>query len=139
MLRIYCALAALVFLSTSVEGGTIRSRSGATARVANSATPAFQCLIDKLDASGYKINFMGGWRKHGSVRESLHPAGLALDINQYRRNVTRPRIGPDATAMASACGLIHGAVWRNADAGHFQLGGWAGVHHKHKRRYAMVR
>jgi hypothetical protein len=55
-------------------------------------------------------------------RHSLHPAGLTLDINQYSRNVARPRI-PKA-AMARVCGLIH--------AGRFQLGGWAGrtKHHR---------
>lgn len=132
-IAMHLALAlALACVASNAEAGTVRSRSGATAHVADRAVRHFQCLVDKLDASGYKIRFMGGWRKHGSVKRSLHPAGLALDINQYSRNVTRPRIPKAATAMARACGLIHGEVWGWADAGHFQLGDWAGRKHKHR-------
>lgn len=116
----------LCFLAVPANAGNIHSHSGATAQVAQAAAGAFQCLVDGLDGIGYQIHFMGGWRAHGSVRGSLHPAGLALDINQYARNVTRPRMPSAATGIASSCGLIHGAVWRNADTGHFQQGGWSG-------------
>ena len=135
-MRIAALAAALAFacVASSSHAGTVRSRSGATAHVADRAVSAFQCLVDRLDASGYRIRFMGGYRRHGSVKHSLHPAGLALDINQYARNITRPRIPPTATSMARACGLIHGEVWGWADAGHFQLGGWAG--RAHGKRYA---
>lgn len=137
MIRTILMVAACVCaLSSLAHAGTVRSKSGATAHVADRAVRHFQCLVDKLDASGYRIKFMGGWRKHGSVRRSLHPAGLALDINQYSRNVTRPRIPKAATAMAQACGLIHGEVWGWSDAGHFQLGGWAGRSKHHRHRYA---
>lgn len=116
--------------------GVVRSASGATARVAGRATGAFQCLVSALDRQGYPIRFMGGWRAHGSVHGSLHPAGLALDINQYRRNVTRPRMPRNEIALANACGLIAGAQWSNADSGHFQLGGWSGKgRHVARRRY----
>lgn len=115
--------------------GLVRSASGATAHVAAHAAAAFQCLIDRLDAQGYPIRFMGGWRAHGSVRASLHPAGLALDINQYARNRTRPRMPANEIALANACHLISGAQWGWADSGHFQLGGWAG----RKRHYATRR
>jgi hypothetical protein len=115
--------------------GIVRSATGATAHVASRATGAFQCLVDRLDRQGYRIRFMGGWRAHGSVRASLHPAGLALDINQYRRNVTKPRMPHNEIALANACGLISGAQWANGDSGHFQLGGWAG----HRRHYARHR
>lgn len=137
MIRLILAAAMLCALvAMPAEAGTVRSKSGATAHVADRAVQAFQCLVDKLDSSGYRIKFMGGWRKHGSVRRSLHPSGMALDINQYSRNVTRPRIPASATAMARACGLIHGEVWGWADAGHFQLGGWAGRSKHHRHRYA---
>jgi hypothetical protein len=115
--------------------GIVRSATGATAHVASRATGAFQCLVSALDRQGYPIRFMGGWRRHGSVRASLHPAGLALDINQYRRNVTRPRMPGNEIALANRCGLISGAQWGWADSGHFQLGGWAG----RKRHYATHR
>lgn len=113
--------------------GVVRSASGATAHVASHATSAFQCLVDELDRQGYPIHFMGGWRAYGSVRRSLHPAGLALDINQYARNRTRPRMPNNEIALANACGLISGAQWANGDSGHFQFGGWSG----HGRRRAM--
>lgn len=119
---------------THIGNGIIRSVSGATAHVAASATSAFQCLVSKLDNQGYRIKFMGGWRAHGSVRGSLHPAGLALDINQYSRNITRPRMPSNEITLANSCGLISGAQWANGDSGHFQLGGYAG--HTHNSRYA---
>ncbi len=127
--------------------GIVRSSSGATAHVAGRATAAFQCLVSALDRQGYPIRFMGGWRAHGSVRGSLHPAGLALDINQYGRNVTRPRMPRNEVTLANSCGLIAGAQWANADSGHFQLGGWsgggrhyAGRHRGHRpQRYANAR
>lgn len=127
-------LAAFCF---TAEAATVRARSGATAQVAAGSAGKFQCLIDRLEGSGVSIKFMGGYRAHGSVRGSLHPSGRALDINQYARNVTRPHVPAGiGNAAASACGLIHGAVWRHADGGHFQDGGWAGSRkHRHHRRH----
>lgn len=125
----------------SYSPGIIRSVSGATAHVAASATQAFQCLVDRLDANGYPIRFMGGWRAHGSVPGSLHPAGLALDVNQLSRNVTRPAMPSNEIALANACGLISGRQWANGDSGHFQLGGWAGRSHyaaRRRRHYASA-
>ena len=116
--------------------GVVRSASGAKARVADRATSAFQCLVNALDRRGYPIHFMGGWRANGSVRASLHPAGLALDINQYGRNRTRPRMPANEIALANACGLTSGAQWANGDSGHFQLGGWSGrTRHAARRRH----
>lgn len=122
--------------------GVVRSMSGATARVAYRATDAFQCLVSALDQQGYPIKFMGGLRAHGSVRASLHPAGLALDINQYSRNVTRPRMPHNEIALANACGLISGSQWTSRDSGHFQLGGWSGDGRRYasgRHRYASAR
>ena len=106
--------------------GIVRSVHGASARVASRATGAFQCLVSALDRQGYPIRFMGGYRAHGSVRYSLHPMGLALDINQYGRNRTQPRMPANEVALANSCGLISGAQWASRDSGHFQLGGWSG-------------
>ncbi len=125
--------------------GVVRSASGATARVASSATGAFQCLVSALDAAGYPIRFMGGWRARGSVRGSLHPAGLALDVNQAARNVTTPRMPGNEIALANGCGLVSGAQWADGDSGHFQLGGYAGRarhyasrHGRHRHRWARA-
>lgn len=107
--------------------GIVRSKSGASAHVAPAAAGAFQCLIDRLDAQGYPIRFMGGYRARGSVRGSLHPTGLALDINQTARNRTRPKMPGNEVALANACGLVSGRQWhRSPDSGHFQRGGWKG-------------
>lgn len=106
--------------------GIVRSVSGVAARVAASATQAFQCFVDALDRQGYPIRALGGWRAHGSVPGSLHPAGLAMDVNQVARNVTKPAMPSNEIALANGCGLISGRQWRSADSGHEQLGGWAG-------------
>ncbi len=143
--RIPEGLAHIMIESAGRAVGLIRSRSGATAHVAGRATGAFQCLVAALDRQGYPIRFMGSYRRHGSVRGSLHPAGLALDINQYSRNRTRPRMPSNEIALANACGLISGRQWANGDSGHFQLGGWSGSlrHHGRRghrhRRYARAR
>lgn len=120
--------------------GIVRSVSGATAHVASSATAAFQCLVSALDAQGYPVRFMGGWRAHGSVRGSLHPSGLALDVNQVARNVTTPRMPGNEVALANGCGLVSGAQWAHGDSGHFQFGGYTGTHRHyashHRKHYA---
>lgn len=133
--RISSGLARVMAEGAGRAVGMIRSASGSTAHVASRATGAFQCLVSALDRQGYPIRFMGGWRAHGSVHGSLHPAGLALDINQYGRNVTRPRMPRNEIALANSCGLIAGAQWANADSGHFQLGGWSGGRHEARRRH----
>jgi hypothetical protein len=144
--RIPVGLARVMAEGAGRAAGVVRSASGATAHVASRATGAFQCLVSALDRQGYPIRFMGGWRAHGSVRASLHPAGLALDINQQGRNITRPRMPGNEIALANSCGLISGAQWANADSGHFQLGGWSGRarhnarrHDHHREHYANAR
>jgi hypothetical protein len=124
-------------VGTTIEvhgNGVVRSVSGAVAHVAAHATGAFQCLVTALDNAGYPIRFMGGWRARGSVRGSLHPHGLALDVNQVSRNVTMPRMPSNEIVLANSCGLVSGAQWANGDSGHFQLGGWAGNRNKHYAR-----
>ncbi|MDR6305241.1 hypothetical protein GGQ85_002961 [Nitrobacter vulgaris] len=133
--RIPVGLARVMAEGAGRAVGLIRSASGAKAHVANRATGAFQCLVSALDRQGYPIRFMGGWRAHGSVHGSLHPAGLALDINQYGRNVTRPRMPHNEIALANSCGLVAGAQWAHADSGHFQLGGWSGGRHEARRQH----
>ena len=112
-------------------GGNVHARSGASAHVAASAASKFQCIVNKLEAQGYPIRFMGGWRAHGSVKASLHSLGLALDINQTARGVTHPRMPRNEIAIANSCGAISRAQWVNNDSGHFQIGGYAGPTHRH--------
>jgi hypothetical protein len=115
--------------------GIVRAASGATAHVASRAAGAFQCVVDRLQGQGYPVRFMGGFARSGHIRHSLHYAGLALDINQIGRNVTRPSMPSNEISIAHSCGLVSGAQWAHADSGHFQFGGWAG----HLRHYASVR
>lgn len=86
----------------------------------------------KIDASGYKIEFMGGYGSRPN-NYSLHPSGRALDIDQVSRNrLTRGKHFPSAVnEWARQCGLMHGDRhnWpRYPDYGHFQIDGqsWAG-------------
>jgi len=126
--------AMLIALSAPAGASVIHSRSGASATVAASAAGPLQCVVNGLEAVGYPVVFIGGYRKLGSVRGSLHPAGLALDVNQIARNRTIPRMPSNEIAIANSCGAISGAQWANGDSGHFQIGGWAGSarHHAHR-------
>lgn len=101
---------------------TVRSKSGKTAKVAPRYRSQFQALIDDLERDGYRIEFMGGWRKWGSCRQcDAHPAGRAIDINQTARNRVTRRFPSDVTTIAARHGLCHGAIWGNADRGHFEI------------------
>ncbi len=100
----------------------VRASSGATACIASSAASHFQAFVAALEATGYRIDFMGGWRAHGTCRYcNMHPRGLALDINQTGRNRITHRFPSGVTALAASYGLLHGAVWSNPDTGHFEL------------------
>lgn len=133
-MKYVAVLLALLIAPAGAE--TIHASTGARAEVSPQAASNFRCLISGLEAEGYRIDFMGGYRRHGSVRGSLHPAGLALDINQTGRGRVTRRLPSNATSVAEGCGLIHGAVWRNQDQGHFQRGGWGGTRYasRHARR-----
>jgi hypothetical protein len=137
---------AILVSGGGVHAATVRSKTGATAHVADDAASRFQCLIDRLDGSGYPIKFMGGFGPRGNP--SKHPSGHALDVNQFARNVMRPHIPSGATAYAEACGLFHGALWSGSpDAGHFEVpgptpGSYARRHrggHRHARRHRRPR
>lgn len=133
-MRLGIALLALVTLSGVTNATTISASTGARAEVAGSHASNFQCLVSGLEAAGYRIDFMGGFRRHGSVPHSKHPLGLALDINQTGRGrVTRP-LPSSATSIAEGCGLFHGALWHNQDQGHFEVGGqvYAGRSSRHR-------
>jgi hypothetical protein len=108
----------------ALAGNTVKSSSGATAQVNPQYAARFRCLVSGLEAAGYHVDFMGGYRHStiaGTGMLSKHAAGKALDINQVGRNRVTRRLPANASAIASRCGLLHGAVWRNADAGHFEI------------------
>lgn len=111
----------ILLLPLNTNASNISSRSGASASVSSYAAGRFQCLVSWLDSVGYRIQFMGGWRAHGSVSHSKHPFGLALDINQTGRNRVTHSLPYGTTAAASNCGLLHGSVWHHPDTGHFEV------------------
>lgn len=118
-------------------GHLLVASSGANASVSTVARPHFQCLLGKLEAVGYRVDFMGGYAQRGNA--SAHPTGNALDINQTSRNRVTRHLPSNATEMARDCGLVHGAVWSNPDQGHFEMPRKYGYIFNHKRtRYASA-
>ncbi len=116
----------------------IVAASGAKTSVSIVARPHFVCLLTKLEAVGYRVDFMGGYASRGN--SSAHPTGNALDINQTSRNVVTRRLPGNITELARGCGLVHGAVWSNPDQGHFEMPRKYGYVHQHRRtRYASAR
>ena len=100
----------------------VRASTGAIACVASRAASEFQGFVSALEATGYRIDFMGGWRAHGSCRQcNMHPRGLAIDINQTGRNRVTRHFPSGVTELAAHYGLLHGAVWDHPDTGHFEL------------------
>lgn len=118
-MRIVLACILLVF-SLSAQAATVRASTGAKTQVASAFAHKAQCIIDGLERGGVKIKFMGGYGRRG-FRQSKHPAGMAIDINQWRRNLTKPVISRQlGIQVANNCGALSGAVWRHADNGHFE-------------------
>lgn len=119
------------------NGHILVAATGAKTSVSTVARPHFQCLITKLEAVGYRIDFMGGYAGRGN--SSAHPTGNALDINQIARNVVKRRLPENTTEMAADCGLVHGATWDNPDQGHFEMPRKYGYIFKQRRsRYASA-
>ena len=121
-----------------VTPGVVRSRSGASARVAKQHTAKFQCLVDWLDDHKFHIKSMGGIASR-PYAGSLHPIGAALDIDQARRNALfrGKRYPAGINQAAASCGLMHGdrSVWRShPDYGHFQVAGISRGHFARRHR-----
>ena len=131
MTRLGTCCAILWLLCQPAGAATIGLPGGPTAEVASVAAGPLQCVMAALRARGYPVRFVRGFGR-GSVRGSLHPLGMALDVNQLARNRTRPRMPLDEVSMAAGCGAISGAAWRHADSGHFQVGGWSGLRRRHR-------
>jgi len=122
-------------------GGNLAARSGARASVSAAALPHFRCLVDRLEAAGYRIQFMGGFgRRNGP---SAHPTGNALDINQTARGRVTRAFPAGLEAMCAVCGVYSGAHF--GDYGHFEMPGKYGYvntgrryAYQHRRRYARA-
>lgn len=109
----------------------IRTPSGKTFTVHRDAAPAFLGLVNELEASGYKIDSIGGYanrsQANGSGRISQHAYGNAIDINPgrnpYRTSTTD--MPSNISEIARRHGLVWGGNWseRNRDPMHFE---WSG-------------
>lgn len=122
---------------------TIKSKSGAVARVAASHQVKFQALVNWLDSRNYPIKFMGGWRKGKCWSGGMHPCGKAIDINQTARGRVVARLPAGVDQFARSIGLVPGSGWCNQDQGHYQVGGHDGCFRAGKnnlfRRYAEAK
>lgn len=103
--------------------------------VAPSAAKRFHSFCANLVAHGLKIVLAGGWRPGRCSDGHRHPCGLAIDINQVRRNVVVRRFPRGITAIARHYGLVSGGIWCDADLGHFEVydGTNAPACHHHRR------
>lgn len=97
--------------------GNLVARSGARASVSAVARPHFQCLVDRLEAAGYRIDFMGGFARRSNP--SAHPTGNAVDINQTGFGRVTRRFPGNVEAMCQACGVYSGGHF--GDYGHFEM------------------
>ncbi|WP_029083399.1 phage tail tape measure protein [Bradyrhizobium sp. th.b2] len=108
---------------------TIMTASGKKFTVNAAAAESFKGFVDELEASGYKVNSLGGFnmrQKRGSSGWSQHAYGNAIDINPG----TNPQYGgtdmPDNVRdMAAKYGLSWGGDWskRFRDPMHFEWNG----------------
>jgi hypothetical protein len=109
--------AALMAACVSAQAETVTSRSGHHASVSSAFAPHIQCFIHKLDASGYRIDFMTGYAARGNA--SAHPTGNAIDINQIAFGKVTRRFPSNYNSMAESCGVYSGAGF--GDYGHFEM------------------
>jgi hypothetical protein len=110
---------------------TIRTASGKTVTVHSAAAESFKGFIDELEASGYKIDSLGGYNyrtKRNGTSLSQHAYGNAIDINPQKNPMTYGPLVTDMpkniSDMAAKHGLSWGGDWKNSkDAMHFE---WTG-------------
>ncbi|MGY3369908.1 hypothetical protein ACVWZL_007033 [Bradyrhizobium sp. GM2.4] len=103
--------------------------SGKSLTVNTAAAESFKGFVDELEASGYKINSIGGYSrrgKRGGTGWSQHAYGNAIDINPG----TNPQYGgtdlpANVRDMAAKYGLSWGGDWskRYRDPMHFEWNG----------------
>ena len=117
LLQTTLTAAALFAVCTTVQAATVTSRSGHHASVSSAFAPHIQCFIHKLDASGYRIDFMTGYAARGNP--SAHPTGNAIDINQLSFGHVTRRFPSNYNSMAESCGVYSGSNF--GDYGHFEM------------------
>ena len=106
----------------------VRAQSGSSAEVALALATRFQGFIDDLEATGYNIKEMGGFRPDGPPPGNVdgkgpryaHPYGAAIDIN-WTDNPAFVKHPHDFPANVGELAGKHGLGWGNFfdDAMHF--------------------
>ncbi|WP_316228285.1 phage tail tape measure protein [Bradyrhizobium sp. SZCCHNR1039] len=110
---------------------TIMTASGKKLTVNAAAAESFRGFVDELEASGYKVNSLGGFSMRGKRMGggwSQHAYGNAIDINpdQNKQDGTgRTTMPANVRDMAAKYGLSWGGDWsrRYNDPMHFE---WMG-------------
>lgn len=105
--------------SAGVPLVTVRSKKGKTAKVAKALSKRFQGFINALEAFGYPINEMGGFRGDekknydGKGHMFAHTWGAAIDINASKNpafvGTKAGDIPPESLGIAEKFGL--GNLW----------------------------
>lgn len=126
----------------------LRTRSGRRFVIARQYAWRFAGLIRDLEAMGYPIRSIGGYRSSyidprytgGRAVISRHAMGAAVDINQTGRNsVSMPLNGRLASRIAARWGLRSGGDWKSADLGHFEVASPGKVPRRARTRLAYAR
>lgn len=114
----------------------VTTSSGKEVTVNKYAAQAFQGFINELEASGYKIDSIGGYNyrnKVGGGGLSQHAFGNALDINPGNNPFMKGAsqavtdMPPIISEMAARYGLSWGGDWKSSkDAMHFEYTGQGG-------------
>ena len=118
----------------------LKTKSGGNYKVAKSLAPKFKGFVGDLEATGYKIKSIGGWREAGSGGGSgppdpdydkgryHHPYGASIDINP-NQNPYRPDgklitdFPSNINTIAKKWGLGWGGNWSSSkDTMHFSAG-----------------
>ena len=115
---------------------TITTPSGKKVTVHAAAAESFKGFLGDLEASGYKINSIGGFAMRNNVnngsRLSQHAYGNAIDINPAQNPNQRgatsdnmiTNLPKNVSDMAARWGLSWGGDWKSVkDTMHFE---WAG-------------
>jgi len=106
---------------------SIRSKSGKSAKVAKALSNRFQGFINDLEATGYKIDELGGFRGDekrnvdGKGSKFAHTWGAAIDINWTRNPAFVGKTKGDFPANVGQLAAKHGLGWGSFfdDAMHF--------------------
>lgn len=106
--------------------GTVKTKSGKTAKVAKEFVSAFQGFVNDLEATGYQIRSIGGYDRRPNVNNpsvmSYHASGAAIDINpDTNPNGSRKTdMPPNIREIAAKWGLGWGGDFKTTpDPMHF--------------------